>query len=104
LQNKQFFKNIKLFSIGTDLNLGEEYEHSSFNRPNLTTLAEQVFTSLEGDKIQKEVAQLLFAGIFAETNNLKSVIKSNEVFLNLKKLADLGARTTEVDKVLSKIR
>jgi hypothetical protein len=102
-KNKQFFKETKLFSIGSDLNAGDEYSHSSSNRPNLTTLAEQVFSSIEGQTIKPEVAQLLFAGILAETRNLSTQIKSNEVFLNLKKLADRGAQTTAVKAIVDKI-
>lgn len=102
-QNKGFFTEVKLFAIGSDLNLNEKYNHSSSNLPNLTTLAEQVLNSLDQGQIKAMVAQLLFAGIYLETQQLTSEVKSSEIFLNLKKLADKGAKTTNVKQLITKV-
>lgn len=102
-QQKNFFMDVKLFSIGSDLNLNEKYNHSSSNLPNLTTLSEQVLASMDQSQIKAMTAQILFSGILLETKQLTSEIKSSEIFTNLRKLADKGAKTTSVKQITAKV-
>jgi hypothetical protein len=100
-KNKQFFKDTKLFAIGSDLNVDESYQHSSSNKPNLTTMSEQTYEAIESNAVNAKIAQLLFTGIIMETGNLRKDVKSSEIFNVMKKLADKGAKTTEVDRTVS---
>lgn len=95
--------DLKLFSIGTDLNLGDNFQHTSSKKPELTTLSEQVVEALDAGKLSQEVAQLLYAGIMIETSNLTKPIKSSEIFVTLKKLADKGATPDSVKSVQAKV-
>lgn len=103
-KNAEFFKDAKLFSIGTDLNLGDQYQISSSNKPNQTTLSEQVFYCLSEGNIKADQAQLLLAGIMHETKNLKADIKNPDLFVVMKKLVEKGASTAKVEETLSKAR
>lgn len=90
--NPDFFTELRLFSVGSELNLDGSYEFTSANKPNLTTLAEQALSAMDYSAIDEKVAQLLYNAIILATNGLSSNIKSGEIFMNLKRLVDRGAR------------
>ncbi len=98
-QNQDFFRDIELFSIGTDLNVGDMYRISSSNNPKLTTLSEQVFSVIEKQNINEKVAQQLFSGIMMETKNLTTKLVSTQIYDNLKKLTEKGADNTKIDEI-----
>ncbi len=103
MQNQDFFKDTKLFSIGSELNLGDNYQHTSSNKPNITTLSEQVFYALDTNNIKEQTAQIIFSGIMIETNNLTKPIKSPEIFVTMKKLVEIGAKTDKINNIINKL-
>jgi hypothetical protein len=101
--NADFFKDVKLFTIGSDLNLGDSYQYSSSNRPNTTTLAEQVYYTVGDGQLKPEHTQLLLSSIMLETSNLTKELKSTEIFMVMKKLVEKGAQTTQVTSTTKKV-
>jgi hypothetical protein len=100
-KNADFFKDIDLFSIGSDLNVGDSYQINSTNNPKLTTLSEQVFAAIEKQSVNEKVAQQLFSSIMMETKNLTTKLVSTQIYDNLKKLTEKGADNTKIDEIIN---
>lgn len=90
--NPDFFKTTKLFAIGSEPDLDPEYKLSISNKPQLTTLAEQLFAVIDSPQLAAQVSQLLLAGIMLETDNLSSDVASAETLAVIKKLVERGAQ------------
>ncbi|MFW5702394.1 MAG: hypothetical protein ACOCXP_00305 [Candidatus Dojkabacteria bacterium] len=91
-KNEDYFKKLTLFSIGSELNVPAEMRTDSSNNPSLSTLAEQALAAMDYDSITEQTAQLLYNGLIRQTKGLTSQIKSGEIFMNLKRLVDKGAK------------
>lgn len=102
-ENQQFFKDVKIFTIGSEPNLGDNYQYSSSNRPNLTTLGEQVLAVMDSNQMKAEVAQMLWVAIMLETENITKQLKSSEIFSALKKLMEKGAKAEKSAELTNKL-
>jgi len=103
-KNEAFFKEVKLITIGSELNPTERYKQVAINRPNISTLSEQIFTAIDQQLMTAETAQFILAGIMLETESLTKEIKNSEIFMTLKKLVDKGAKTDKTAEILAKLK
>jgi len=102
-ENNDLFQNVAIFGIGSELNLGDDYQYTTSNLERLSTLGEQALETLNEQKLTANVAQLLMAAIFLETDYLKTGVKTSEIFLSLKKLADAGAQTADCAEIITSL-